>query len=83
MQGGLLVQIDGEKVAAARRASGLTIEKAASICGISKPSYISREENPMSFRVHELEHLYAAMTDTAKPILHDAVLAIFLCEDMR
>lgn len=70
--------LDSEKVSAARRASGITVEKAATICGISKPSYISREKNPSTFRIEELENLYSSMTETAKPILRDAVVDIFL-----
>lgn len=69
--------IDGEKVAAARRASGMTIERAATICEISKPCYVMREKDPMMFRMHEIAHLYEALTDTAKPIFRDAVDSVF------
>lgn len=67
-----------EKFAAARRASGLTIEKAADMCGVSVPTYIDRERNPLMFRLHEIRSLYGGMTETAKSIMRDAVGDIFL-----
>lgn len=67
-----------EKFAAARRASNLTVENAAAICGISVPTYIDRERNPLMFRLHEVKSLYGGMTDTAKKIMRDAMGDIFL-----
>lgn len=72
-----IMGLDGEKIAAARRASNLTIAKAAEICEISKPCYIQREKNPDMFRMHEIAHLYEALSDTAKPIFREAVSSVF------
>lgn len=69
---------DFEKFAAARRASDLTIEKAAEICGVSVPTYIDRERNPLMFRLHEVKSLYGGMTETARSIMREAVGDIFL-----
>lgn len=70
--------ISNEKFIAARRASGMSIENAATSADMSKPCYISREKHPEQFRLCELVGLYEGMTDTAKPILRDAVQDIFL-----
>ena len=67
-----------DKFAAARKASGITIEKAALTCDMSKPCYCSREKDPQQFRLVELKKLYAIMSDTAKPILRDAICDLFL-----
>ncbi|MEG1907672.1 MAG: hypothetical protein RR178_09425 [Gordonibacter sp.] len=66
------------KFGAARRASGLTAEKAATICNFTPPTLIEREKNPASWRLGELLLLHDAMTDTAKAILIEAVNDIFL-----
>lgn len=67
-----------EKFAAARKASGMTVEKASTICGIAKPTFIEREKHPSTWRLGELELLYKEMSDVAKPILLEAVNDIFL-----
>lgn len=69
------------KFEAARRASGLTQEKAAELVKLSKQGYINREKEPIHFRLCEIEGLYNGMTDTAKPILRDAVMDIFLPDE--
>ena len=67
-----------DKFIAARKASGLTMEKAAELVDLSKPGYISREKKPEQFRLCELSNLYNGLSETAKPILRDAVEQIFL-----
>ena len=67
-----------EKFGAARRASGLTCEKAGSICGVSRATYQQREAAPGDFRLSELKALYGQRSQTAKPILLDAI-GFFIC----
>ena len=66
------------KFEAARKASGLSSEKAATICHIAKPTYLERERYPSTWRLGELDLLYREMSDVAKPILLEAVNDIFL-----
>lgn len=66
------------KFKAARKASDMTIDQASELAKLSKPGYINREKNPESFRLYELENLYQGMSETAKPILVEAVNDIFL-----
>lgn len=66
---------------AARRASGLTIEDAAKAMGVSVPCYATARRNDQgTFRLRELRGLYGAMTDQARYILEDAVLAFLRSE---
>lgn len=67
-----------EKFEAARKASGITQEKASELVKLSKQGFINREKEPLQFRLCEIERLYNGMTETAKPILRDAVMDIFL-----
>ena len=55
--------------AAARRASGLTIDEAAEACGVSRPTYNSRERNPMGFRMEELRRLHASLDEVGRELL--------------
>lgn len=64
--------------AAARRAAGLTTENAGTTCGVTRVTYSQREANPGDFRLSELRSLHAALSDTAKPILFDAI-GFFIC----
>lgn len=64
---------------AARKASDMTLEQAATCCDISKVTYRLREVSPEDFRLSELKGLYSQLTDTAKPILLEAV-RLFICE---
>lgn len=45
---------------------------------MSKQGYVNREKRPEQFRLCELAKVYEALSDTAKPILKDAVSDIFL-----
>lgn len=66
------------KFKTARMASNMTIEQAAKAAGLAMATYQLRERKPDDFRIKELRGLYASMTETAKPILRDAVRDIFL-----
>lgn len=72
------MSISNEKFIAARRASGMSIDNAAALADMSKQCYIGREKHPEQFRLCEILEIYKGMTDTAKPILRDAVQEIFL-----
>ncbi|MBX9032639.1 hypothetical protein [Gordonibacter massiliensis (ex Traore et al. 2017)] len=70
--------ISKDKFVAARKASGLSLESAAEKAEMSKQGYVNREKRPEQFRLCELAKVYEALSDTAKPILKDAVSDIFL-----
>jgi hypothetical protein len=55
----------------------MTIDKAAECAGLSAPTYPLREKNPGSFRLRELKGMYDSMSDTAKPILLEAINEFF------
>lgn len=60
----------------------MTIREAAQASGISTASYVnSRNNHPENFRLGELQKLYASMSETAKPILMEAVVT-FLCKEV-
>lgn len=66
-----------DKFGAARRASGLTIDKAAVACDVSRPTYNAREHDPLNFRLGELVRLNNALDDTGKRLLHEAIESVF------
>lgn len=72
------MKINQDKFIAARKASGMTLDKASELAGISKPTYVGREKHPEQFRLCELSSVYNELTPTAKPIMHDAIMDIFL-----
>lgn len=59
---------------AARRAAGLTVERACAVCGVSRPTYNERERNPDTYRLGELSSLYADLDGEGRAILERAVL---------
>lgn len=63
---------------AARKASDMTLERAAASCDVSKATYVQHEQMPGDYRLSELRGLYSHMTETARPILLDAV-RLFIC----
>ena len=68
-----------EKFAAARRASGMTLAKAAESAGIrSINTYTGREDDPLQFRLGELKGMYDSMDNIGRPLLLEAVTDIFL-----
>lgn len=68
---------DEKKFSAARRASGLTLDAAASSCGITRQTYIMREKQPTEFRLNELHGLYFSLDENGRGLLKDAVNGIF------
>ena len=78
---GCSMALDKEKFAAARRASGLTIEKITQAAGVkSINTYLAHEDRPGQFRLEELAGMYKSMSDIARPILREAICDIFLPE---
>lgn len=69
--------IENNKIADARRASGLTLETAASICGITRQTYQLREKQPEDFRLGELIKLNEQMNSSGKRLLRDALYLLF------
>lgn len=69
--------IDSSKFADARRASGLTLEGAASICGIARQTYQLREKKAGDFHLSELVALNDSMNESGKKLLRDAIYSIF------
>lgn len=69
--------METELFGAARRASGLTVEKAASACGVSRPTFNERERNPLDYRLGELELLYGSLDEIGKDLLVRAVNSVF------
>lgn len=69
--------MDTEKFAAARRAAGLTVDKAAQVCEVSRPTYTSRERYPLDFRLSELARLHEALDETGRRLLLEAVHSTF------
>lgn len=76
----MVAQIDKESFAAARRASGLSQDNAASICGVSRPTYALREGNPAEFRLGDLAVLYRAMNKPGRKLLREGIMSLFLPE---
>lgn len=60
--------------AAARRASGVTIDRAAEVCGVSRPTVVSRERDPGQYRLCELASLYAELDATGRELLMRGVV---------
>lgn len=60
---------------ASRRASGMTITDAASVCGVSSVTYATaRESKPGMFRLEELKSLSKKMGKTSRKLLIEAVV---------
>jgi transcriptional regulator with XRE-family HTH domain len=72
------MKIDSEGFESARRASGISLEKAASICGVSRPTYTLRETNPGEYHLSDLVGLYEQMNEPGRKLLRDAVGSLFL-----
>ncbi|MBR3326676.1 MAG: hypothetical protein IKG69_07075 [Atopobiaceae bacterium] len=72
------MKIDSEGFESARRASGISQEKAASICGISRQTYAVREADPGAYRLADLVGLYEHMNEPGRKLLRDAVGSLFL-----
>lgn len=74
-----MVEISSEPFVAARRASLMTQEAAATVCGMrARQTYALREESPRDLTLGNLVDLYESMSESGKRLLRDAVAALFL-----
>lgn len=64
-------------IGAARRASKVTVEEAACVCGLSKVTYLQREQHPDQFRICELMGLHDCLTNLGKRILVEGITYFF------
>lgn len=60
---------------AARRVSGMTVDGAAEVVGVSRPTMTARERDSSTWRLGELRALYAAMDEVGRELLLRAVMA--------
>ncbi len=67
-----------EDFQAVRRAAGLSLDEAASICGISRPTYTVRENNPGEFKLNELQKLYSNINSPGRKLLSSTLDSLFL-----
>ncbi|NLQ13292.1 hypothetical protein HGI81_05465 [Olsenella sp. KGMB02461] len=63
---------------AVRRAAGLSLDEAASICGISRPTYTVRENNPGEFKLGDIVLLYNNINEPSQQLLCSTLNSIFL-----
>lgn len=74
-----MVQVSSEPFVAARRASFITQDAAAEICGMkARQTFALREDNPRDMTLGNLVDIYEAMNDPGKMLLRDAVAALFM-----
>lgn len=77
------MNLDEGKIAAARKASGLTVDEAANACGLSRPTYSLREQQVGDFRIRELLMLRDSLDKTGKSLFDSAIATIFLPTTLR
>lgn len=70
--------IESYRFSEARRASGLTLERAADACGLTRQTYRLREERAQDFHLGELQGLKNSMNETGQRLLYEALNSIFL-----
>lgn len=80
--------MNDDVIGAARRASKVTVEEAASVCGLSRVTYLQREQHPDQFRICELMGLHDCLTELGKRILVEGITNFLssrfcLTEDLR
>lgn len=74
-----MVQVSSEPFVAARRASFITQDAAAEICGMkARQTFALREDNPRDMTLGNLTDIYAEMNESGRKLLRDAVAALFL-----
>ena len=66
------------KIESARLASGLTVEDARKIVGLSFTPYRDREKNPSLFTVGELSKLSRELNRDGKTILREWLVSFFV-----
>ena len=67
-----------DKISAARRASRMTVDRAADLAGVTAQIIIAREKDPTQWRLCELKGVYQGLDDIGKKIFKDGVNEIFL-----
>ena len=72
------VNIKPDDFSAARRASNLSLDDAAELCGMVRQTYASRESRPSDFKLGELVAIYGNLNDPGKRIMRDAIGSLFL-----
>ena len=74
-----MVTINSEPFVAARRASFMTQDDAAAICGIkARQTFALREDNPRDMTLGNLADIYEGMNESGRKLLRDAVVSLFL-----
>lgn len=67
-----------DKISAARRASRMTVDRAADLAGVTAQTIIAREKDPTQWRLCELKGMYQGLDDIGKKLFKDGVNEIFL-----
>lgn len=74
-----MVNISSEPFVAARRASFMTQDSAAEVCGIkARQTFALREDNPRDMTLGNLVDIYESMNDQGRLLLREAVAALFV-----
>lgn len=68
---------------AARKAAGQTQKQAAQTCHIGVTSFVSREKDPLDFRLGELLDLFKSYGAGARMVLKSAIDDVFLQEGVN
>lgn len=66
------------KIAAARRASKMTVEHAADLAGITAQTLVAREKKPGQWRLCELAGIYTGLDGTGRELLRAGLDEFFL-----
>lgn len=62
----------------AMRISDMTVETAAALAGVSRPTICDRRDDPLQFRLNELQQIYGGMNKTGQNMLLEAINDVFL-----
>ena len=79
-----MVNIDSEPFVAARKASFMSQDEAAQICGMkARQTFALREDSPRDMTLGNIVDIYAGMNESGKKLLRDAVASLFLPDQLR
>ena len=74
-----MTKINSEPFVAARRASFMTQDAAAEVCGIkARQTFALREDNPRDMTLGNLVDIYEAMNESGKKLMRDAITSLFM-----
>lgn len=74
-----MVRIESEPFIAARKASFMTQDEAAMICGVkARQTFALREDSPRDLTLGNLADLYEGMNEHGRKLLRDAVVTLFM-----